>query len=90
MAITIIEAHQQSTIIITGQNTMLMSLVTTVNVLAIFRRNIEPRNEISRVEESLETILTITAIFMAMEKISRIFPILPTQRSQNLHSSHKT
>jgi len=90
MAITIIEAHQQSTIIITGQNTMPMSLVTTVNVLAIFRRNVEPRNEISRVEESLEIILTITAIFVAMEKISRIFPILPTQCSQNLHSSHKT
>jgi len=78
MAITIIEAHQQLTIIITGQNTMSMSLVTTVNVLAIFRRNVEPRNEISRVKKNLEIILTITAIFVAMEKISRIFPILPT------------
>ena len=69
---------------------MPMSLVTTVNVLVIFRRNVEPRNKISRVEENLKIILTITAIFVAMEKISRIFPILPTQRSQNLYSSHKT
>jgi len=89
MVITIIKAHQQPTIILTGQNTMPMSLVTTVNVLAIFRRSVEPRNEIFRTEENPEIILTITTILVVMGEIFRIFPTLPTQCNQNFHLLHK-
>jgi len=66
MVITIIEAHQQPTIILTGQNTMPMSLVTTVNMLAIFGRSVRPRNKIFRMEENLEIILTITTTLVVM------------------------
>jgi len=89
MVITIIKAYQQPTIILTGQNIMPMSLVTTVNVLAIFRRSVGPRNEIFRMEENLEIILTITTTLMVIGEIFRIFPTLPTQYSQNFHLSHK-
>ena len=66
-----------------------MLLITTVNMLAISKRNARPRNKISRIKKSLETILIITVIFEALEEIFRIFPILPTQYSQNLHLLHK-
>ena len=89
MVITIIKAYQQLTIILTGQNTMPMSLVTTVNMLAIFRRSVGPRNKIFRMEENLEMILTITTILMVIGEIFRIFPILPTQYSQNFYLLHK-
>jgi len=88
MVIAIIKAHQQLTIILTGQNTMPMSLVTTVNVLAIFRRSVGLRNEIFRIEENLEITLTITTTFVVMGEIFRIFPTLPTQCSQNFHLLH--
>jgi len=78
MVITIIKAHQQLTIILTGQNIMPMSLVTTVNMLAIFRRSVGPRNKIFRMEKNLEIILIITTILMVIGEIFRIFPILPT------------
>jgi len=64
---------------------MPMSLATTINMLAISRRNAGPRNEISRIEKNLETILTITVIFEALGGIFRIFPTLSTQHSQNLY-----
>ena len=89
MVIIIIKAYQQPTIILTGQNIMPMLLVTTVNILAIFRRSVGPRNEIFRMEETLEIILTITTTLMVIGEIFRIFPILPTQYSQNFHLSHK-
>jgi len=63
-----------------------MSLVTTINVLAIFRRSVIPRNKIFRMKENLEIILTITTILMV---IGENFPTLPTQCSQNFHLSHK-
>ena len=83
MVIIIIKAYQQSTIILIGQNTILMLLVTTINMLVIFKRSVGPRNKISRIEENPEIILII---FMAMEEI---FPTLSTQCSQNFHSLHK-
>jgi len=55
-----------------------MSLVTTVNMLTIFRRSVGPRNEIFRMEENLEIILTITTTLMVMGEIFRIFPTLLT------------
>jgi len=79
MVITIIKAHQQPTIILTGQNTMPMSLVTTVNVLAIFRRSVGPRNKIFRIDQNLEIILIITTTLVVMGEIFRIFLTLPTQ-----------
>jgi len=89
MVITIIKAYQQPTIILTGQNIMLMSLVTTINVLAIFRRSVRPRNEIFRIKENLEIILTITTTLMVIGEFFRIFPTLPTQYSQNFYLSYK-
>jgi len=89
MVITIIKAYQQPTIILTGQNIMLMSLVTTINVLAIFRRSVRPRNEIFRIKENLEIILTITTTLMVIREFFRIFPTLPTQYSQNFYLSYK-
>jgi len=68
MIITIIKAYQQLTIILTGQNTIPMLLVTTVNVLAIFKRSVGPRNKISRIKKNLEIILTITAIFVVIRE----------------------
>jgi len=89
MVITIIKAYQQPTIILTGQNIIPMSLVTTINVLVIFKRSVGPRNEIFRMEKNLEIILTITTTLMVIEEIFRIFPTLPTQYSQNFYLSHK-
>jgi len=89
MVIIIIKAYQQPTIILTGQNIMPMLLVTTINILAIFRRSVGPRNEIFRMGETLGIILTITTTFMVIGEIFRIFPILPTQYSQNFHLLHK-
>jgi len=89
MVITIIKAHQQLTIILTGQNTIPMSLVTTINILAIFRRSVGPRNKIFRMEKNLEIILTITTILVVMEEIFRIFSTLSTQCSQNFHLLYK-
>jgi len=83
MVITIIKAYQQSTIILIDQNTIPMLLVTTINMLAIFKGSVRPRNKISRMEENPEI---IPIIFMAM---GENFPTLSTQCSQNFHLSHK-
>ena len=89
MVITIIKVHQQSTIILIGQNIMPILLVTTINMLTIFKRSIRPKNEIFRIEENLEIILTITTILMVMKEFFRIFPTLPTQCNQNFDLLHK-
>ena len=67
----------------TGQNIMPMSLVTTVNMLAIFRRSIRPRNEIFRIEENLEIILTITTTLMCHKLHLAISPSILHQFSRS-------
>jgi len=86
MVIIIIKAHHQTTIISTGQNIMLTSLATTVNVLVIFKRNAEQRNEIYRMEENPEIIST--TIFTPLER-TRTSLTLHIQHNKNLHLSHR-